>query len=261
MTSPIDICNRALDEAMSRSQITSFADNTPEAGAARRFYEPVRDQVMRAARWRFMQHVITAGMLKAAPGTTENPTEADGTWNSTYPPPPWLYSYQYPADAIAVWRVLPQPGLGTSGLPLFGTALGAPTTWSLVDMPAVPWQVGNDTDDDGNDMRVVLSNAPQALIQYGRRVENPDLWDPIFAEAVVQALAAKFAGSVSGKIELVAQRLQMANAAIMTARAGDGNEALTVHDRAPDWLAVRTNAPAMVMGTVWAPYGPLFGVA
>ena len=26
-------------------------------------------------------------------------------------------------------------------------------------MPAVPRQVGNDTDDDGNDMRVVLSNA------------------------------------------------------------------------------------------------------
>lgn len=262
MTSEIDICNRALDEAMSRSQITSFSDNAPEAAAANRFYVPVRNQAMRAARWRFMQKVATAGLLKAAPGTNENPDATDdGTWTSAYPPPPWLYSYQYPSDAIAVWRVLPQPGAGFTGVPLFGTALGTPTMWSLVDMPAVPWQVGNDQDEDGNDMRVILTNSSQALLMYGRLVSNPDLWDPIFTEAVVQALASKFAISISGKMELAMQKLQFANAAIMTARAGDGNEALTVNDRAPDWLTVRSQAPAMVLGSVWAPYGPLFGVA
>jgi hypothetical protein len=261
MTSAIDIANRALDEAMSRGQITSFSDNTPEAAAARKFYEPVRDQVMRAARWRFMQKVATAGMLKAAPGTTENPNATEGVWTNATPPPPWLYTYQYPADAIAIWRVLPQPGLGYTGLPLFGTALGAPTAWALADMPGSPWQVANDQDADGNDMRVVLANVPQALIQYGRLVADPNLWDPIFTEAVVQALAGKMAGSVSGKVELAMQKMQLANMAIMTARAGDGNEALTVNDRAPDWLTVRSNAPAMVVGSVWAPYGPLFGVA
>lgn len=261
MTSEIDIANRALDEAMSRSSITSFSDNTPEAAAANRFYVPVRDQVMRAARWRFMQKVITAGLLKAAPGTDENPTETDGTWNSSYPPPPWLYSYQYPSDAIAVWRMLPQPGTGITGLPLFGTALGAPVNWSVADPPAIAWQVGGDQDDDGNDMRVLLTNASRALVMYGRKVTNPDLWDPIFTEAVVQGLASKLAISVSGKVELAGQRMQMANAAIMQARAGDGNEALTVNDQVPDWLAQRNGGLSLVVSSVWAPYGPLFGVA
>ena len=102
----------------------------------------------------------------------------------------------------------------------------------------------------------IATNQPQALGVWNRRIVNPDLWDPSFRQAFIDALAARVAIPISGDRALATMAKSWASGAmgtIATARANDGNEGLTVDDHVPDWLRVRG------YGAAWSTPGNLAG--
>lgn len=87
--------------------------------------------------------------------------------------------------------------------------------------------------------RVVLCNQEFAALQYCRRVINPNLFDPLFIRAYVNALAAMLCISLTADKTLRDRCVDEANRLIEEARNVDGREGLVVNDYTPDWLAIR----------------------
>ena len=166
MTSLVDIANQALAEAAARSSISSLTEDSSEAAAANMFILPVRDQVMRAARWGMCRKTATLTLLKSAPGTPENTTSTATVWNgATMPPPGWLYTYAYPSDCEFFWRVARQPAIGVvSGTPIFSTTLPGNIGPSTLDLTyPTKWEVASDEDGLGNVTKIILCNETQAV--------------------------------------------------------------------------------------------------
>lgn len=259
MPSAVDVANNALANIGARSLISSLTEDSPEARACNLQYTTVLQTLLRSAHWGFAKKSLTASLLKALPGTPENSsTPADNLWHESYPPPGWTYSYAYPSDCLLVRAVLPQLYGLNSGVPIFSAGNYSPPMFSY--LPA-KFEIANDTDTSGNIIRVVATNVTQAILVYTMNADNPDLWDPIFFNAMQDALGGAICIPLTGKVDLARALLGQANDTIMQARAMNANEGLSVYDVVPDWIRTR--------GLFWdngaatntlAPYGPLFAL-
>jgi len=256
-TSEVAIWNEALSAMGARARVSSTTENSAQARECALKYPSVRDTLLRSAPWDFAERTITAGLLKAAPGTEENPT-SQSAWSTDVPPPPWQYMYLYPADCIRMLRVKFQPYTANStSVPIFPYS---PVDRFPAQEMAVPFKRATDFA-DGKQRTVVLTNVPDALFVYTARVTNPALFDPLFTEALVTSLASELAIPLAGAPGLASGLAQKANQIIMEARVADANEGLTVIEHVPDFLRVRGVASMTPLGgTLAEPYGPLFGV-
>jgi hypothetical protein len=87
--------------------------------------------------------------------------------------------------------------------------------------------------------RVIYTNQQHATLVYVREVFDPNVWDPLFQDAFVQALGADICIALSGDKGLANACIAKANAAITEARKSDGNEGLTINDITPDYIRGR----------------------
>lgn len=241
----VTLCNLALDQISSTrggNQITSLSPPLPvgtNSQVAARNYQLQTDAVFRAAHWNSARGQVALTLLRAAVGTPENPSGLDPFGNTLpVPPIPWLYEYAQPPDCLAVRFVIPQPpaaagiistplmtGIGVMNIPLVNTS-----------MPFVP---AIDRDKDGNQIKVILTNAENAQAVYTMRVPNIDLWDASLQNAVVGTLAAWFCLPVTGDKSLMQMRVGLAVGLINAARMSDGNEGITTTDHEPDFMRAR----------------------
>lgn len=252
----IDLANEALALIGTRSTISALDENSVESIEFSRCYVKVRRQLLRAAPWNFARRFATLGLLKALPGTPENTDPMSETWLASYPPPPWLYTYAYPNDCLLLRYIVPQENNAGGVIPLYSE--NGYTSIPLMDRWA-KFAVISDNDDDGNEIRAIATNAPQAIACYTRDTELVDVWDPIFERAYVSAVAGAMTMALTGKRALQGDLYKMADSIIMNARAQDGNEGLTIADHVPDWIRTRgiNYAPQWsdIPLTAW---GPLF---
>jgi hypothetical protein len=217
---------------------------------------------LRAAHWGFAGAVATLSLLKSAPGTLETPNfPSSGVWSTAYPPPGWSFEYASQSDCLQARKLIQNYALPVGGsVPIFpGQLLGLNNFW---DAPGQKFSVGTDFDSNGNQISVILANIDQALLSYTRDISVESLWDVQFQEAMVGALAAKLCWALAGDKGRANDLVKLANEKIITARAGDGNESLTVMDHTPDWITVGHGArwfgTAEWGGGFWFPYGPMF---
>lgn len=259
MTSAVDVCNNALANIGARASISSLTEDSPEARACNLQYLTVLGTLLRSAPWNFARKTITLSLLKALPGTPENTTTpTTTTWQTDYPPPGWLYAYAYPNDCMLMRYVLPQGYSGVSGVPIFSTGNSYVSTAGAVPTKFI---VAADQDSAGNPIKIVASNQSQALGIYTYLADNPDNWDPIFYNAMQDALAGSIVMPLTGKVALADAMLKKANNTILQARAQDGNEGLTVYNVIPDWIRVRGLVyGTSQMGGFSEPWGPLFSL-
>lgn len=245
MTSPVDIANRALSSIGTRSQIADFSEDSNEAREVKLLFDPLRDEILRLAPWNCCFNYANLSLICSAPGTPENPTTGQNTWDKGIPPPPWSYEYAFPSDCLRAVFVVPQFTTGfTSGVPITTAVTGgAPAFWNG---PPVRFKVGVDQigplgkpDPSGEDTKVIWTNQEQAILAYCRRVTNPDVWDDQFQQALVAALASRLVFALTGDKGLAQLKQGEANQYITLARQGDGNEGLTINDVTPDWIRVR----------------------
>ncbi|MET4341942.1 hypothetical protein [Bradyrhizobium sp. RT9a] len=245
----VTLCNLALGQIAARTQITGLTPPAPPNNIAATtmagLYQLQVDAVFRAAHWNSARKQGTLTLLKAAIGTPENP---DGSLPQ--PPIPWRYEYGYPTDCLKVRFVIPQPNLPAAGSAPLMTNVG------VTNMPSVntslPFVPAIDADADGNQIKVILTNACRAQAVYTARILNPDLWDPSLQNACIGALAAWACAPVSGSMERQKLAIGIASSLIKSARDSDGNEGITTMDYIPDWMQVR-NAGAGLGLFGWSP--------
>lgn len=240
MVAEVDIANRALSQVGTRSTIASLSEISNEADAVNLWFGALRDELLRTAPWNCAKNTDYLSVLKSAPGTPENSDSTATQWvKATMPPPPWAYSYGYPQDCLRPLWVIPQIATAAfpDGIPITTAVTGgSPSFWNG---PAIKFAVAIDQDAGGNDMRVILTNQPDAILTYIKRVTNPDVWDQSFDQAFVAALAGRLTFALTGDKKLANMKLSEANIYIEAARVADGNEGLTINDHTPDWIRVR----------------------
>lgn len=243
MTTDVDICNRALASIGTRSTIANLNEGSTEARNCRLIYHTTLDGLLRAAHWNFARRTDYLTMLKALPGTPENPGPApnNGLWNPrTMPPPPWVYSYAVPSDCVKMRSIQPQTQTATSsGIQLFSTMpadIPPPLNWQNRGVRFIECL---DNDTAGNMVKVVCTNQEMAIGVYTIRIDNPSLWDSLFESAMIGSLGWRLAIPLSGDKTLAKMAHDTAVEAILAARIADGNEGTMNVNRIPDWIAVR----------------------
>lgn len=230
MASKTHICQLALAAIGMRSSIASISESSPEARACLLQYDQALDDVLSAAHWNFARKQFALTVLKARSGTPENPTGANSE-----PPRPWLYSYAYPADCVHARFLMPLDD-ASAAASIFGTAMGAAPQLN----PAYArFQIGIDTDADGNDVKVILTDQPDAMLVYTMRQANTTLYDPQFVRAMANYLGSLLALPTTGDKALWRQAFDVADRTTRAARVTNGNEGITVIDNIPDWMRVR----------------------
>lgn len=106
------------------------------------------------------------------------------------------------------------------------TGAGTGAAFTLTYGPAAP-------------QRVILTNQEFATMTYVQRVFDPNVMDTLFLRAWINIIASNVCMTLQGDKQLANMRIGIANAAIESARAVDGNEGLTINDVTPDWIRIR----------------------
>ena len=250
MTSPVDIANQALDQIGARGVITSIfpSDGSQSADVCARHYQPRMDSLFRAALWNCARFQAPLTLLKARPGTLENP---DGATTPT-PPFPWMYEYAWPTSPFALRAryIVPMIQTGsTSAVPL--------TTGPSTVLPAygggrqpIRFLVAIDTDARGNQQKVILTDQPAAELVYTMRVDDPTLWDPELTDAAAMYLAAWIVTPIQGNLAQASRCEQSVKALVAAARVGDGNEGPNMVDTTPDWIMARSRGSGLLIPSV-----------
>ena len=235
MASQLDICNRALLSIGARAQISSVnpSDGSTEGDAASILFTPTFESLGRSAHWNCLRKQTTLTLIAAAQGTSENPS---GT-ALPLPPTPWLYTYVYPADCLAMRFIVPSLPSGVGSVPPTTASIGAATC--LPGSGQIPFAVAYANDASNNPAIVILANQSQAQAVYTVNQPNPIIWDSLFQEAMVSSLAAYFVPALSLHLPLMQAQIARAEALITRARVSDGNEGVTIMDHLPDWIRAR----------------------
>ena len=288
-TKPEDIVNRALAAIGSPHFIGDLQEGTEEAKPALQIYVPTIKQISRAAHWNCLRRKQSLTLLNDSTGqTTAQQTAAGGpvtVGTGTIGQQPWVYEYAWPTDGLKA-RFVPmqwQP-MNASTVPGQITLPNVPIMTGLTTPPSnyydipTPFVVSSDTvptlvgvpgswadfpdyaDIEGRApsyQTVILSNQPNATLVYTCFAPFPDQWDPMLQQAIVAALASQLAMAVlkdpKVAIQVRAQQIAVAKAALEAARISDGNEGWNDADHIPDWIRTRNRG---FRGYGWGWNGP-----
>lgn len=122
----------------------------------------------------------------------------------------WSWGYTLPQDVL---RIVP--------LTMDGRA----------DSPPVPFTVEGDT--------LYTDLGSPLSVRYICRIENPDLWDPMFTQAFAATLAMKAAHYITGKQSMVATLREIAKDLLQQAKDVDAIESGVEYVIAEDWVTGR----------------------
>lgn len=237
MTSPVDVCNIALAEIGSKAEVSQVSppDGSQASIICARLYQPKIDALSRAAHWNCLRAQKSLDLVMARQGTPENPS---GT-TLPAPPWPWLYAYAYPTDCLLARFILPMPPQSSpSGVPIFNIAnifyFGSGTPDA-----GYKFAVATALDQNGNRIRVILTDLEYAQLVYTCRVTDCDLWDPHYLAAATSTLGAWLVNPLNMNLALAKTQYAVASSIVNEARVSDGNEGFTSSEHMPDWMAVR----------------------
>jgi hypothetical protein len=220
----------ALVSAGARTQIASLDEQSTAARTCKLFYDNTRDELLAEAQWDFANKNVTAALISSLPGAPgNNDTSGSTVWIPEYPAPGWLYQYGYPEDCITLRWVIPQ---GPWGYWLAQAQTDGP--WNGLSKIAVPFAVTNSAG-----VRVVNTNAQQAIFAYTMRVTNPAIYPQDFSQALSGRLAARLVIPLAGDKVLAQGAFNAANEIVARVRAQNANESMDVIDNIPDWQKAR----------------------
>ena len=193
MLSKADICNGALSHLGVSTEIQDLvSEKSKEAQACRRFYDRVRDEVLRDFAWPFAKQDVALAVV----------TDHTDDENSTSE---WSYEYRYPEECIAVRRLYAGGATGRLNRPEL----------------RIEYRIGQD--DAGS---LILTDLEDAICEYTKRIDDPTRYPADFAAAFEFLLAAKIGPRVAGgdQFKLSDRALKLYAAAIAKARSNAANE-------------------------------------
>lgn len=151
-----------------------------DAAVAIELYGQARDELQRTHDWDFTRRIVALTLLKGPPPAGGyNPLTP---WDSTYPPPGYLYEYAYPANCMALLAIIAPPG-------------------PMPDLDPLPanWRIDNDHFLNPN-QKVVLCNITNAMAVYRGLVNDPALFTTSFTQALVARLVDRFSKAFEKEI-------------------------------------------------------------
>lgn len=226
-SSVVQICNRALSEMGTQSNIASLDEQSNEAVQCSLWYDNIRQSILRAAPWGCARHQRALTLLGTWDGTSSNA------------PYPQLFKYEYPSDCLKLRYIIwPTQTINVADSPAVDVGTSAPY-WmppSRQNRYLIQADVDSGT---GVQTKVILSNVPGAVAVFTLDLSNPDVFDPMLDSAISAALAYKLVIPLSGNIGMRQQFRESAEGSLLNARAVDGNEAVPTSDHTPDWIAAR----------------------
>lgn len=178
--SDVSICNSALLK-VGAQQISSLADNTRASNICQQMYPILRDEVMRAAPWRFaLQQIVLA------------------TPSSTPPPFGYNAAYDVPSNVLRVWQVNVDQWLEVGNQLYCNKADGLntlsivqntdPTSWDPQFAEALAWRLSTEIAlalvqsvplqkqmENGYDKAMALARSSNAVIGSPERLVA-DFW-------------------------------------------------------------------------------------
>lgn len=272
-----DVANRALDLLGSPATIGDLQEGTKEAQAMLRAYVPAMQELLRGVHWNFARKQAPLMLLQDRSGLQSDAFVGTGTPGMGN----WTLEYDYPIDCMQA-RFLPANCTQFSerpNPPLTTTPNTIPWGQPLVLAPflitndAIPGLVGgitnwNQLPDFGNAQGhgiksrvVVLTNVRHAQLVYTARIDEPNVWDPSFQQALAALLASRTATAiVKDPKEAMAKQnmaISIAKSTIADARQSNGQEGISSADRQADWIQARFRGSAGwttngdTQGTTW----------
>jgi hypothetical protein len=203
-----DIANQALSYLGVATEIANLStDQSKEAAACRRFYEPTRDEVFRDFAWPFARKVANLALVAAPP-------DVDFNGNSE-----WNYSYRYPADAIMIRRIVN----GISRIESTRTR--------------IPYLIGQD--DTG---QLIYTDQVNAQVVYTKLLTDTSRYPPDVVDTIALFLAAKIGPRVTGgdQFKLSDRAAKMYEWRRSTAQANALNEMEPDREGESDFILSRT---------------------
>lgn len=129
----------------------------------------------------------------------------------------WGFTYRLPADCLvprSIWTGVRRPGAGER----------------------IPFEVMLD---DAGTGHLLCTDMELAVLLYTAELQTVALWPPLFVEAVAARLAAKLAGSLPVRPELMPGLASAARLALQQAAAVDANGAEEDQEADAEWIRVR----------------------
>lgn len=193
--SPEDVVNIALVRIGYKLRIGSLYDGSMASKKALDIYSQTRDELLRQNDFGFAERNVSLTLLKQAPPGGYFPPNM---WDSTYPPPPWVFEYAYPLDALKVRSVKPPPQF-------------------IIDFDPQPYVYSVENDQSLAPVaKVILCNVPNAVLTYTGQITDPRDWEADFVEVLASALGRRLAPALVG---LDATRLEASDEAAAMAVA------------------------------------------
>lgn len=202
MSTELEIVNRALQAAGTRTNVASLTENSNEVIQANLVRTKTRDELIRMAPWNSATIFNLATYITSAPGTPENATVGASQWARGIPAPPWAYEYQYPVDCLRPLWIVPQFSTGFAGGVPITTAVtgGAPQSWNG---PPVRFKVALDLFIPVTAATVGAGGVNYAVGDLITLAPTPSGSAPIGAPVVLQV--ATLAGSAVATVTVVNQ--------------------------------------------------------
>lgn len=214
----VSLFNLSLDAVGTRSSVSLPTENSREAEVCRLWFGPVRDRVLRAARWPSAKAWGRLALLKER--------DSDATWVDDDPEPGFQFAYGTPSDMLAP-RYL-------AGFQRF----------SLSSYPA--------------NKLAIMTNEAGALLCYTKRQEVISLWDVGLQMAIVWGLAGYIAMPLHGKAARARNAIQEANNLILSAREDAANTDVDTIETIPSWISARGYGMTQADTRFYYPFGSLF---
>jgi hypothetical protein len=207
----VTIWNLALAHVGEGTTVSDPDEQTTVARVCRRAWEQARDSVLAEHPWHFARRLVT---LVA----------------HDEPPDPWSFGYILPPDVITILSLNPTwvDAWATGGATYWWTDAsgaiysGSPAATALLS--SVRWQLGGATDEEGLETQLVLSETSLSSMTYTRRVENPQLYPPLFVDAVSWRLAWEISIPLSRSDTLRTLAYSAFQAALAKAAAMDARQ-------------------------------------
>lgn len=152
-TSVEQIINLAFDRIGWPEYIGNIFEGTKQARVALDAYGQTRDEILRSFDWGFAEKIDVAVLT------------------GNVAPFPWTVEYAYPADCLKLRNMF-----------------GAVYTADQNDPRPLLWTVGSIAA-----AKVIWSKTASATLVYTKQAINPTLWEPLFVDALVDALAKRMA--------------------------------------------------------------------
>lgn len=209
--SAVAICNMALSNIGTRSNIESFSEASAEAAQCSLWYDYARKQTLEAFDWNFARKRIVMAL-----DSDDAPLEE------------WGFRYQYPADCLRARRIVNPYGVIASSV-FDNLSVG-----NLSDAPPFDVELSSD-----GMRKTIVTDVEQAKLVYTFDQAVEDFFEPLFVKCLAHLIGSYIAYSLTAKEDVMTTQYKLYEETLGFASMVNANEQVSRAPREAEWIRGR----------------------